>query len=308
MKKISVIGAGNVGATVVQRIAELEIGEIVMVDIVEGIPQGKSLDLLQSAPLMRYDTKILGTNEYSNISESDIVVITAGVPRKPGMDRKDLLRINSGIIKDVCNNINKYAPDAIVIVVTNPLDPMTYLASEILKADKNRVFGMGGMLDSTRFATFVAMELECSVKDINAMVIGSHDNLMLPVPQYTTVSGIPITELIEKETLDSIVDRTINGGAEIVSHFKTGSAFYAPGASIAHMVASVAKDSKRIMPTTVNLNGEYGYENIYLGVPAKIGKDGVEKVFELNLTDEQMNQLSKSVVSIQDSIELIDIQ
>ncbi|AEH61587.1 malate dehydrogenase, NAD-dependent [Methanosalsum zhilinae DSM 4017] len=308
MKKITVIGAGNVGATAVQRMAELEMGDLVMLDIVEGIPQGKALDLMQSAPLMEYDSHIRGTNDYNDITGSDVVVITAGVPRKPGMDRKDLLKINSNIIKDVCTNITEYAPDAVVIVVTNPLDPMTYLASRVLDMPDNRVFGMGGMLDSTRFATFVAMELGCSVKDISAMVIGSHDNLMLPLPQYTTVSGIPITELMDEDTIQELVDRTINGGAEIVKYFKNGSAFYAPAASITHMVESVIRDSKRIMPATAYLKGEYGYDGVYAGVPAKIGREGVEDIIDLKLSDKQKELLTKSVVNIQSSIELLELE
>ena len=308
MKKITVIGAGNVGATAVQRMAELEMGDLVMVDIVEGIPQGKALDLMQSAPLMGYDTHILGTNDYNDIAGSDVVVITAGVPRKPGMDRRDLLKINSNIIKDVCSNITEYAPDAVVIVVTNPLDPMTYLASRVLDMPSNRVFGMGGMLDSTRFATFVAMELGCSVKDVSAMVIGSHDNLMLPLPQYTTVSGVPITELMDEDTIQELVDRTINGGAEIVKYFKNGSAFYAPAASITHMVESVIRDSKRIMPATAYLKGEYGYDGVYVGVPAKIGREGVEDIIDLKLTDKQKGLLTKSVVNIQESVELLELE
>ena len=302
MTKISVIGAGNVGATVVQRLAELELGDIVMTDIIEGLPQGKALDLMQSAPVMCYDIDITGTNDYKDIEGSDVVVVTAGLPRKPGMSRDDLLDKNASITKDVCENIATHAPDSTVITVTNPLDIMTYAALKITGFEHNRVFGMSGVLDSSRFETFIAMELGCSVQDVNAMVLGGHGDLMVPLPQYSTVSGIPITEIMSEETINKLVKRTIHGGAEIVEHLKNGSAFYAPSASVVKMVDSVIKDKKRILPAAAYLNGEYGLNDLYLGVPVKLGKNGVEDIIELDLTDEQQQKLSQSGASVKEEI------
>lgn len=298
MPKISIIGAGAVGATTAQRIAEKELGNVVLTDIVEGLPQGKALDLMQAAPLFGYDSKIIGTNDYKDIEGSDVVVITAGIARKPGMTREDLLKINAKIIREVSQNIAKYAPDSIVITVTNPLDIMTYYTMKTTNFEPNRVFGMSGVLDSGRFAAFIAMELGCSVRDISAMVLGGHGDTMVPLPRFTTVSGVPITELMPENTIQRLVKRTVNGGAEIVDLLKTGSAFYAPSAAVANMVEAVVKDTKRILPVCAYLNGEYGKKDVYLGVPAKLGRRGVEKIIELKLTDEEKKALDKSAEAV----------
>lgn len=302
MVKISVIGAGNVGATTVQRLAEMELGEIVMTDVVEGLPQGKALDLMQAGAVMGYDTSITGSNDYADIAGSDLVVITAGIARKPGMSREDLISTNAGIIKDVAENIKKYAPEAIIINVTNPLDIMTYVALKASGFEPEKVIGMSGILDSGRFASFIAEELNCSRRDVEAMVIGGHGDLMVPLPQYTTVSGIPLPELLPEETISRLVQRTVQGGAEIVDLLKRGSAFYAPSASIVKMVEAVLKDSKRIIPASAYLRGEYAQEGIYFGVPAKIGAGGVEKILELELTEDQYETLRKSSESIRQGI------
>lgn len=298
MPKITVIGAGAVGATTAQRIAEKELGDVVLTDIVEGMPQGKALDLMEAGQLMGYDSHITGTNDYKDIEGSDVVVITAGIARKPGMTRDDLLRINSNIIKDVSQNIAKYAPDSVIITVTNPLDIMTYVTLKTTGFEPNRVFGMSGVLDSGRFAAFIAMELGCSVRDINAMVLGGHGDTMVPLPRFTTVSGVPITELMPESTIQRLVDRTINGGAEIVNLLKTGSAFYAPSASVTNMVEAVVKNIGRIMPVCAYLNGEYGYNDIYLGVPAKLGREGVAKVIELKLEANEKKSIDNSANAV----------
>ncbi|HJH31245.1 MAG TPA: malate dehydrogenase [Methanosarcinaceae archaeon] len=302
MTKITVIGAGNVGATTVQRIAELQLGDIVMTDVVDGLPQGKALDLMQAAPVMGYDIDILGTTDYADIADSDVVVITAGIARKPGMSRDDLLSINSKITTEVCGNIAEYAPHAIVITVTNPLDIMTYVTLKTTGFEHNRVFGMSGVLDSSRFATFIAMELGCSIRDVDAMVLGGHGDSMVPVPEYTTIYGIPMSQLMPKETVERLVQRTINGGAEIVEYLKTGSAFYAPSASVAKMVEAVVKDSKRILPCAAYLQGEYNESDVYLGVPVKLGKNGIENIIELELTDGQLRALSNSAAGVREEI------
>ena len=306
MPKITVIGAGAVGATTAQRIAEKELGDVVLTDIVEGMPQGKALDLMEAGPVLGYDSNILGTNDYKDIEGSDIVVVTAGIARKPGMTRDDLLRINSNIIKEVSENIAKYAPESVIITVTNPLDIMTYVTLKTTGFEPNRVFGMSGVLDSGRFATFIAMELGCSVRDINAMVLGGHGDTMVPLPRFTTVSGVPITELMPESTIKRLVDRTINGGAEIVELLKTGSAFYAPSASVTNMVEAVVKDTGRIMPVCACLNGEYGYNGIYLGVPAKLGRDGITEVIELKLDDNEKKSLDNSANAVKSGIAALD--
>ncbi|MCC7576781.1 MAG: malate dehydrogenase [Methanomethylovorans sp.] len=307
MKKLSVIGAGNVGASTVQRLAESKFGDIVMVDVVPGLPQGKALDLMQAAPLMGYDVNIKGTNDYADIEGSDIVIITAGIARKPGMTRDDLLNINSKIIRDVCGNIRKYAPKSTVITVTNPLDIITYAVYKYTGFGKKRVFGMSGLLDSSRFASFVSWEIGCSVKDVDAVVLGGHGDSMVPLPQYTTVSGIPISEFLPQETIDRLVTRTIDAGAEIVSLLKEGSAFYAPSAAIVSMVEAIINDSGRVVPASVYLEGEYGFSDVCLGVPVKLGKNGIEKVVEIKLTKEQMAALSKSERSVRSGIEKLDL-
>jgi malate dehydrogenase len=307
MVKISVIGAGNVGATTVQRLAELEIGEIVMTDVVEGMPQGKALDLMQAGAIKGYDTSILGTNSYADIADSDLVIITAGIARKPGMTREDLIKTNSKIIIEVSKNIAKYSPEAIVLNVTNPLDIITYVAMKSTGFDAKKVFGMSGVLDAGRFASFIAEEIKCSQKDIQAMVIGGHGDLMVPLPQYTTVSGIPLTHLLPEATISRLVQRTVNGGAEIVELLKQGSAFYAPSSAIVAMTESIIKDQKRILPASAYLEGQYGQEGIYFGVPAKLGASGIEEILELELTGEQQEILKKSSETIRKVVSELEI-
>ncbi|NJD52746.1 MAG: malate dehydrogenase [Candidatus Methanoperedens sp.] len=307
MPKITIIGAGAVGATAAQRIAEKELGDVVMTDIVEGLPQGKALDILEAGPLFGYDSNIIGTNDYKDIEGSDVVVITAGIARKPGMTREDLLKINTKIITDVSQNIKRYAPDSVVITVTNPLDIMTYVSMKTTGFEPNRVFGMSGVLDSGRFATFIALELGCSVRDIKAMVLGGHGDTMVPLPRFTTVSGIPITELMPESTISRLVDRTVNGGAEIVNLLKTGSAFYAPSAAVTNMVEAVIKDTKRILPVCAYLSGQYGRKDIYLGVPVKIGRIGIEEILELELTVEEKKALDRSAEAVKSGIASLNV-
>jgi malate dehydrogenase len=302
MTKVAVIGSGNVGATTVQRLAELNIADIVMVDIVEGLPQGKAMDIVQAAPIMGYDVDVIGTNDYANINDSDIVVVTAGIARKPGMSRDDLLATNIKITQQVCANIEKYAPGSIIMTVTNPLDIITYAALRCTQFDRNRVMGMSGLLDSSRFASFIAKEINCSVRDVNAMVLGGHGDAMVPLPEYSTVSGIALSKLMDEETIEKIVGRTINAGAHIVSHLKEGSAFYAPSAAIAAMVESILKDTKRIFPASVFLNGEYGMHDICLGVPVKLGRKGVEEIIELELNIREAEALQRSASAVREGI------
>ena len=302
MPKITIIGAGAVGATTAQRIAEKELGDVVLTDIVQGLPQGKALDLLEAGPLFGYDSNVMGTNDYVDIKGSDVVVITAGIARKPGMTREDLLKINTKIITDVSQNIKLHAPDSVLITVTNPLDIMTYVAMKTTGFEPNRVFGMSGVLDSGRFAAFIAIELGCSVRDINAMVLGGHGDTMVPLPRFTTVSGVPITELMPESTIKRLVERTINGGAEIVNLLKTGSAFYAPSAAVTNMVEAVIKDTKRILPACAYLNGEYGKKDIYLGVPVKLGRKGISQIVELELAIEEKKALDRSADAVRSGI------
>jgi malate dehydrogenase len=307
LDNIAVIGAGFVGATTVQRIAEKELGDVVIIDIIEGMPQGKALDLMESAPIEGFDVNVVGTNDYKNIQDSDIVVITAGITRKPGMTRDDLIKTNCNIIGEVSENIKKYAPDSIVIVVTNPLDLMTYVALRKTGFHPSRVIGMSGVLDSARFATFVAMQLGCSVKNVDAMVLGGHGDLMVPLPRHTTVSGIPITELMDEDAIDRLVQRTINGGAEIVELLKTGSAFYAPSAAITLMVESIVRDQKRILPVAAYVYGHYGHKDIYLGVPVKLGRMGVEAIIELDLTASEQEMLARSAEAVKETISTLGL-
>ena len=307
MAKISVIGAGNVGATTVQRLAELEPGEIVMTDIVEGLPQGKALDLMQAGAINGYDTRVTGTNDYADITDSDLVIITAGIARKPGMSREDLTKTNSKIIGEVSRNIVKYSPNSIVINITNPLDIITYEAMKATGFEPKKVFGMSGVLDAGRFASFIAEELKCSKKDVEAMVIGGHGDLMVPLPQYTTVSGVPLPELLPDETIARLVERTVNGGAEIVGLLKQGSAFYAPSAAIVRMAEAVLKDSKRVLPASAYLEGQYGQEGIYFGVPVKLGANGIEEILELKLDESQYEILRKSSEAIRGGISQLEI-
>lgn len=300
--KIASIGAGNVGASVAQYCAELELGDVVLTDIIEGVPQGKALDLTEAGPIRGYSSRVTGTNDYADIAGSDVVVITAGLPRKPGMTRLDLLGKNGGIISDVCANIKKYAPDSIVIVVTNPLDVMVYLAFKKLGFPPERVIGMAGCLDSARMRSFVAMELNVSMKNVDTMVLGSHGDDMVPLPHYTTVSGIPITKLLPQDRIDAIVERTRKGGGEIVALLKTGSAFYAPGASAVRMVEAVIRDEKQLLPCAAHLTGQYGLEDIFMGVPCKLGKDGVEEILELEISDADTKSLHKSAEEVRSGI------
>ncbi|NPE30588.1 malate dehydrogenase [Methanococcoides sp. SA1] len=302
MKKIAVIGSGNVGSTTVQRLAELELGNIVMTDVVEGLPEGKALDIMQAAPVLGYNVDILGTTNYADIADSDVVIITAGIARKKGMMRDDLMKINANIIRDVSENISKYAPEAIVITVSNPLDVMTYATQKYTGLETDRVFGMSGVLDSSRFAAFIAMELGISVQDVSALVLGGHGDSLVALPQYTTVSGVPISKMLPEETIDRLIERTINAGTEIVEYLKTGSAFYAPAAAIASMVEAVIKDQKRVLPAAAYLQGEYNENDLYLGVPVILGKDGVEEVIELELTESQQQAFSRSAKSVRDGI------
>ncbi len=292
--KISVIGAGNVGASTAVRLADLELGDIVLVDIIEGMPQGKALDLLESNPVSGCDLNIVGTNSYDESEGSDIVVITSGIPRKPGMSRDDLLQTNAAIVRDVTREVVKKSPDAILIMVTNPLDAMTYVAYKVSGFPKERVMGMAGVLDSARFRAFISMELGVSVENIHAFVLGGHGDDMVPLARYTTVAGVPVTELIPKERLDAIIGRTRGGGTEIVKLLKTGSAFYAPAASAVDMVEAILKDSKKILPCSALCDGEYGIDGIFVGVPVKLGRKGIEEIFEIKLTEEEKDAFLKS--------------
>jgi malate dehydrogenase len=304
LHKISVIGAGNVGATLVQRLAEAELSKYVaVVDILEGIPQGKALDILESGPVYGYDTRVLGSNTYEVIEDSDIVVVTAGIARKPGMSRDDLLATNAKIVTDVCNNIKKYAPKSMVIIVSNPLDAMCHVALQATGFPSERVFGMAGVLDSARYKTFIAEALDVSVEDIQGFVLGGHGDTMVPLPRYTTVAGIPLSDLMDAATIDKIVDRARNGGAEIVGYLKTGSAFYAPSASVLEMIESIVKDKKKILPCAVYLTGQYGIKELYVGVPVKLGKNGIEQVMEIKLTDAEKQQLRNSADAVQELVQ-----
>lgn len=305
-KKITVIGAGQVGTTVAQLVAYMNLGNVVLVDIVEGIPQGKALDLQQSGCLQAFDSIITGTNDYKDTANSDIVVITAGLPRKPGQDRSDLLITNAKIVKSVTEQVMKYSRSPIIIVVSNPLDAMVYLAKEVSGLPRNHVIGMAGVLDSARFRTFVSLELSCSLVDVDAMVLGGHGDSMVPMPRYTTVSGISITDLMTHEQIDRLVERTRKGGAEIVGLLKNGSAFSAPGASVVKMIEAILLDKRRILPCTAYLDGEYGWSNIFLGVPVELGAEGIDKIIELKLTPEEKTQLDKSAADVKDMIEEVD--
>jgi malate dehydrogenase len=308
VNKITVVGAGNVGATAAQRIAEKELARtVVMVDVAEGIPQGKGLDQWQSAPIEGFDSRVIGTNGYDETANSDIVVITAGIARKPGMSRDDLLNTNAGIVKSVGEHIKKTSPNAIVIVVSNPLDVMCWVAKEATGFPRERVIGMAGVLDTARYRAFLATELDVSVRDIQAMVLGGHGDTMVPLISYTTVSGIPITQLMEKATLDAIVDRTRNGGAEIVKHLKTGSAYYAPSSGAVQMVEAIVNDQKRILPCSAWLEGEYGMKGLFLGVPVKLGRNGLEKILEVTLTSDERAALEKSAQAVLEPMSVVKL-
>jgi malate dehydrogenase len=308
VNKITVVGAGNVGATAAQRIAEKELARtVVMVDVAEGIPQGKGLDQWQSAPIEGFDSRVIGTNGYDETEMSDIVVITAGIARKPGMSRDDLLNTNAGIVKSVGENVRRSSPNAIVIVVSNPLDVMCWVAKEATGFPRERVIGMAGVLDTARYRAFLATALDVSVRDIQAMVLGGHGDTMVPLISYTTVSGIPITQLMDKATLDAIVDRTRNGGAEIVKHLKTGSAYYAPSSGAVQMVEAIVHDQKRILPCSAWLQGEYGMKDLFLGVPVKLGRKGMEKVLEVTLTADERAALAKSADAVREPMSVVKL-
>jgi len=302
-KKVTVVGAGNVGATAAQRLAEKALCDVVLVDIAEGLPQGKALDLAEAAPIEKHDSRLVGTNDYTLTADSDIVIITAGIPRKPGMSRDDLLKTNKGIMKAVVENVVKTSPDAILIIVSNPLDAMCHVAYEVSGFSKNRVIGMAGVLDSARFRCFIAEELDVSVENTHAFVLGGHGDTMVPLPRYSTVAGVPITEMMEKDQIDAIVERTRTGGAEIVSLLKTGSAFYAPASASVEMAESILKDRKKILPCAVYLDGEYGINGLFIGVPVKLGAGGIEKIIEIKLTDEESGALRKSADAVRSLVD-----
>jgi malate dehydrogenase len=299
-KKITVVGAGNVGATAAQRLAEKELCDVVLIDIVEGVPQGKSLDLTEAAPIEKHDAHITGANAYDVSADSDIVIITAGIPRKPGMSRDDLIGTNAGIVKAVTEQVAAVSSNSILIIVSNPLDAMCHVAHHVSGFPKERVIGMAGVLDSARFRAFIAMELNVSVENTHAFVLGGHGDTMVPLPRYSTVAGIPITELMPHDRIDALVDRTRNGGAEIVSLLKTGSAYYAPASAAVEMAESILKDKKKILPCAVYLEGEYGINDLFIGVPVKLGSKGAEEVIEITLTEAEKAALQHSADAVQE--------
>src|SRR2546427_3424040 len=306
-KKVSIVGAGNVGATAGQRIVDKELADVVLIDIIEGVPQGEALDLAESAPIEGYDCRLTGTNNYKDTANSDIVVITAGIPRKPGMSRDDLLKTNYEIVKGVTEQVVKNSPKCIIIVVSNPLDAMVQTAFRVSGFPKERVIGMAGVLDSARFRTFIAMELNVSVQNVHAFVLGGHGDTMVPLPRYSTIAGIPITELLPRERIDALVKRTSDGGAEIVGLLKTGSAYYAPSAATVEMVEAIFKDKKKILPCAAYLEGEYGISGSYVGVPVKLGKSGVEQIIEIKLTPEEDAALRKSADAVKELVSIIKV-
>lgn len=305
--KITVVGAGNVGATAAQRLAEKSLARtVVMIDVVEGVPQGKALDQWQSGPVEGYDTRVLGANDYDAAAGSELFVVTAGIARKPGMSRDDLVKTNAGIVKSVSEQIKRVAPNAIVIVVSNPLDAMCYVALKHTGFPRERVIGMAGVLDTARYRMFLAEAMDVSVEDIQAMVLGGHGDTMVPLVSYTTVSGIPVTQLLAQDTLDAIVTRTRNGGAEIVAHLKTGSAYYAPSAAAIQMVEAIVLDKKRVLPCSAWLQGEYGLKDVYCGVPVKVGRQGMEQILNVSLTPAEQKDLHTSAEAVRSIQQLID--
>jgi malate dehydrogenase len=306
-KKVSIVGSGNVGATAAHWIASKELADVVLIDIVEGVPQGKALDLLEAMPIEKRDSFITGTNDYADTANSDIVVITAGIPRKPGMSRDDLLNTNYKIMQDVVGKVVAASPNCILIVVSNPLDAMSQAAYKISKFNRNRVIGMAGVLDSARFRAFIAMELKVSVENVTAFVLGGHGDTMVPLPRYSTVAGIPITELIAPDRLKALVERTANGGAEIVKYLKTGSAYYAPSAAATEMVEAILKDKKKILPCAAYLEGEYGIKGLFVGVPCKLGAKGLEEIIQIKLTAEEQAALQKSADAVKELVNVIGV-
>jgi malate dehydrogenase len=306
-KKVTVIGAGNVGATAAQRLAEKELCDVVLIDVVDGLPQGKALDLAEAAPIETHDAHVTGSNSYEASAGSDIIIITAGIPRKPGMSRDDLLKTNMNIMKSVTSQVAKYSPKAILIIVSNPLDAMCHVAFETSGFPKHRVIGMAGVLDSARFRTFIAMELNVSVESTHAFVLGGHGDTMVPLPRYSSVAGIPITELLPPDRIEALVTRTRNGGAEIVGLLKTGSAFYAPASAAVEMAESILKDKKKILPCAVYLEGEYGIQNLFIGVPVKLGSKGIEEVIQIKLTESEQAALNKSADAVKGLVSALKV-
>jgi malate dehydrogenase len=301
--KVTVVGAGNVGATTAQRIAEAGLADVVLIDIVEGLPQGKGLDLAESAPVLPHDARVIGTNDYADTTGSDVVVVTSGIARKPGMSRDDLLSTNAGIVRSVVQAAVQHSPDCILVIVTNPLDAMCHIALEASGFPRERVIGMAGVLDSARFRTFIAMELGVSVEDTHAFVLGGHGDTMVPLPRYSTVAGIPITELMTPERVQALVERTANGGAEIVSLLKSGSAYYAPAAAAFEMVEAILLDRKRVLPCATRLDGEYGVDGLFVGVPVVLGARGMERVIEIQLTSDEQAAFQRSAAAVRELVE-----
>jgi malate dehydrogenase len=306
-KKVTIVGSGNVGATAAHWIASKELADVVLIDIVEGVPQGKALDLLEAMPIEKRDSHVIGTNNYADTAKSDIVVITAGIPRKPGMSRDDLLNTNHKIMKDVVSKVIEHSPHCILIIVSNPLDAMAQAGFKLCGFPRERVIGMAGVLDSARFRAFIAEELKVSVENVTAFVLGGHGDTMVPLPRYSTVAGIPITELMDKATVDRLVQRTRDGGAEIVKYLKTGSAYYAPSAAVAEMVEAILKDKHKIMPCAAYLDGEYGIKGLFVGVPVKLGSKGIEKIIEIKLTPDEQAALNKSAEAVKELVAVIGL-
>jgi malate dehydrogenase len=306
-KKVTIVGSGNVGATAAHWISSKELADVVLIDIIEGVPQGKGLDLLEAMPIEKRDSQVLGTNDYADTAKSDIVVITAGIPRKPGMSRDDLLNTNYKIMSDVVGKVVANSPACILIIVSNPLDAMAQAAYKISKFPRERVIGMAGVLDSARFRAFIAAELKVSVENVTAFVLGGHGDTMVPLPRYSTVAGIPITELMSKETIERLVQRTRDGGAEIVKYLKTGSAYYAPSAAVTEMVEAILKDKKKILPCAAYLEGEYGIQGLFVGVPCKLGEKGLEEIIQIKLTPEEQAGLKNSADAVKELVEVIGV-
>ena len=303
--KVTVVGGGNVGASCAMNLAFKELADVVLVDVVDGVPQGKGLDMLQSGPIEGYDVTVTGANDYEATANSDVVVITAGLARKPGMSRDDLLLANYDVVKSVTEKVAQHSPNAILVLVTNPLDAMCWTALKASKFPKHRVIGMAGVLDTARFRTFIAAELNVSVENVTAVVLGGHGDTMVPIVRLSSVSGIPLTELMDKATIDRLVDRTRTGGAEIVKYLKTGSAYYAPSAAAVEMVESILKDKKKVLPCAVLLEGEYGINGLFVGVPVKLGSKGIEKIYEIQLTNDEKAALTKSAAAVEELVEVI---
>ena len=306
-RKVTIVGSGNVGATTAHWIVDKELADVVLIDIIDGVPQGKALDLQQSGPVEGFDSRLVGTNDYRDSADSDIVVITAGLPRKPGMSRDDLLMKNYEIVKGVTEQVVKVSPQCILIVVSNPLDAMVQTAYRISGFPRNRVIGMAGILDSARFRTFIAQELSVSVENVHAFVLGGHGDTMVPLPRYSTVAGIPITELLPRERIDALVERTANGGAEIVGLLKTGSAYYAPSAAVTEMVEAIFKDKRKILPCAAYLEGEYGVDGLFVGVPVKLGQNGIEEIIQVDLRPEEEAALKKSAAAVKELVDIIKV-